>query len=165
MTFPLKLSAITLIMIFSFSAYAGKKHCQNYREKLNNIQAQQRQSNNIKRSNSLAAQEVKARDAWWRCENGKLKKKSKNKAKQKKKAMQTKKKQQENKLIASTVTPYVSNRAVVVRAKYQGTQLHAWLKFYQPEKRCARPKSTQVVASCIEDKRRQQAEFEKIYLR
>jgi hypothetical protein len=29
----------------------------------------------------------------------------------------------------------------VMRAKYQGEKLWAWLVFYQPAKKCARPKS------------------------
>ncbi|WP_085298388.1 hypothetical protein [Cognaticolwellia mytili] len=77
-------STLTLLVMFSFSAFAGKKQCQTYREKLDNIQAQQRQSNSLKRSNSLSVREDKARDTWWRCENGKLKKKSKKKKKAKK---------------------------------------------------------------------------------
>jgi hypothetical protein len=39
--------------------------------------------------------------------------------------------------------------------------LQAWLIFYQPAKECVRPKSTQVFVACVEDKRRQQDDFEK----
>lgn len=162
-------STFILLVMLSFSALAGKKHCQTYREKLDNIQAQQRQSNSLKRSNSLSAREDKARDTWWRCENGKLKKKSKKKKKAKKSKRKkylrkfnvSKKKTANNKKVA----PFVSNRPIVARSKYQGDQLQAWLSYYQPEKKCARPKSTQTFAACVEDKRRQQGEFEKSYLR
>ena len=69
----------------SFLATAGKKHCQSYRNKLDNIQAQQRQASSHKRSISLSNKEAKARDKWWRCETGKLKPKSKKKKKAKSK--------------------------------------------------------------------------------
>lgn len=70
----------------------------------------------------------------------------------------SKKKIETNKKVAL----FVSNRSIVVRAKYQGDQLQAWLSYYQPEKKFARPKSTQTFAVCVEDKRRQQGEFEKV---
>ncbi len=155
----------------SFLATAGKKHCKNYRKKLDNIQAQQRQASSLKRSNSLSAREAKARDNWWRCETGKLKVKKKKKKKAKKKS--SKKLKQKNiieqkaanrpKKSAKVLIPFASSRAVVVRAKYQGEQLKAWLTFYRPAKMCARPKSTQQFAACVEDKRRQQAAFESSY--
>jgi len=163
MKWVIGLSSFIFLLVCSFSALAGKKHCQSYRNKLDNIQAQQRQANTLKRSNSLAAREGKARDTWWRCENGKLKKKSKKKKKAKKNKTVRKAKPIKNK--AKKTAPFVSNRPIVIRAKYQGKQLQSWLKFYQPEKRCARPKSTQIFAACVEDKRRQQGEFEKNYLR
>lgn len=171
MTWTIKLSVFILLVVCSFSALAGKKHCQGYREKLNNIQAQQRQGNSLKRSNSLATREAKARDTWWQCENGKLKKKKKKKKKSKaeKKSRKTfadhTKAKRKKVNTAKSVKPFASNRAVVMRNKYQGEQLQAWLKYYQPEKKCARPKSTQTFAACVEDRRRQQSEFEKSYVR
>ena len=70
-------SLLLIMLLSSFEALAGKKHCQSYRKKLDSIQAQQRQANSNKRSKSLATQEAKARNNWWQCENGKLTSKTK----------------------------------------------------------------------------------------
>lgn len=165
------LFCVLLVMLMhSFTALAGKKKCQSYRQKLDNIQSQQRQGNSLKRSNSLAKKERKARDTWWRCETGKLKpksnkKKSKSKAKKKTTKDYSKAKKNPQSKKVKTLMPFANSKPIVVKAKYQGEKLQAWLKYYQPEKQCARPKSTQVFAACIEDKRRQQVEFEQSYLR
>jgi len=162
---------MTIILFASLSAQAGKKHCQKYRKKLDNIQAQQRQASSLKRSNSLSTREAKARDTWWRCENGKLKTKSKKKKKSKKKPNR---KTKQKKTISQYATnpnnnktheliPFASSRAVVAREKYQGKQLQAWLLFYRPAENCAQPKSIQAFAACVEDKRRQQKAFEKTH--
>ena len=166
----LGVSIILLLLMHSMPVIAAKKHCQSYRQKLDNIQSQQRQGNSLKRSNSLAKKEKKARDTWWRCETGKLKPKSKkkkvklkSKKKPSKKYYKTDKKQHSK--LAKTLVPFANSKAIVVKAKYQGEKLQAWLKYYRPEKKCARPKSTQIFAACVEDKRRQQGEFEESYLR
>jgi hypothetical protein len=157
--------------MFSSLVLAGKKHCQSYREKLNNIQTQQRQANSHKRSNSLAVRENKARENWWHCENGKLNKKPKQKKKVKYKNTTKAIKEAAiserniNKSKVGQVRSSAPTQSIVMREKYQEKQLQAWLKFYQPEKRCLRPKSMKIFAACIEDKRRQKAEFEKSYLR
>lgn len=54
-------------MIFS-NAWAGKEQCQKYREKLLNIQKQQRSGYTLKQGEKLALKEDKARKAWWACE-------------------------------------------------------------------------------------------------
>ncbi len=156
-----------IMLVITFPVIAGKKHCQGYRSKLDNIQAQQRQGNSLKRSNSLAVREAKARDTWWRCETGKMKKKtSKSKKKTNKKNSKKQTTQAPVKLqTLKPLSPFSSNKPVVVRSKYQGEKLQAWLQYYQPEKQCARPKSTQTFAACVEDKRRQQIEFEQGYLK
>lgn len=162
-----------MLLCASFLATAGKKYCQDYRQKLDNIQAQQRQANTHKRSHSLSSKEAKARDRWWRCETGKLKAKSKSKREKKSKQKLANKKTK-NKTRSQSVplklyknsqalVPFASNNPVVMRSKYQGEKLRAWLVFYQPAKKCARPKSLQHFALCIEDKRSQQTEFEKRY--
>lgn len=159
-------SALVMLVIYSSSVYAGKKQCQSYRKKLDNIQAQQRQGNSLKRSNTLANRESKARDTWWRCETGKLKVKSKKKKRVVSKKQPSKKIVKTSKVQSIKVaSPFSSNKPVVVRSKYQGKKLQDWLAYYQPEKRCARPKSTQVFAACVEDRRRQQAEFEQSYVK
>ncbi len=159
------------MFFMSFLATAGKKHCQSYRNKLDNIQAQQRQASSHKRSISLSNKEAKARDKWWRCETGKLKPKSKKKKQKKAKSKSSSKKNNigpqaaASKKVKSTkpLIPFASNSPVVVRSRYQGEKLQAWLLFYQADKICRRPKSTQQFAACVEDKRRQQIEFEKSY--
>ncbi|MBA6297603.1 hypothetical protein [Colwellia sp. MB02u-9] len=170
-------SLMLMLLCASFSATAGKKHCQDYRQKLDNIQAQQRQANTHKRSHSLSSKEAKARDRWWRCETGKLKAKSKSKSKSKrekksKQKLASKKAQNKNRSQSAALklyknskalVPFASNNPLVMRSKYQGEQLQAWLVFYQPAKKCARPKSIQDFAKCVEDKRSQQTEFEKSY--
>ena len=168
-------SLILMLLCASFSVTAGKKNCQGYRQKLDNIQAQQRQANTHKRSHSLSSKEAKARDRWWRCETGKLKAKSKSKSKQEKKSKQkVTSKKTKNKTRSQSaalklhknskaLVPFASNNSLVMHSKYQGEKLWAWLVFYQPAKKCARPKSIQDFAKCVEDKRSQQTEFEKSY--
>ncbi|MBA6329138.1 hypothetical protein H4J46_14520 [Colwellia sp. MB02u-6] len=172
------LSSLMLILLCaSFLATAGKKHCQDYRQKLDNIQAQQRQANTHKRSHSLSSKAAKARDRWWRCETGKLKAKAKAKSKSKREKKSKQKpanKKTKNKTHSQSaalklhknsqaLVPFASHNPLVIRSKYQGEKLRAWLIFYQPAKKCARPKSLQHFALCIEDKRSQQTEFEKSY--
>jgi len=161
-----------MMLISSFLATAGKKHCQDYRSKLDNIQAQQRQASSNKRSQSLSTKEAKARDTWWQCETGKLKVKLKKKKQKRSKKKDIQKKQlikQNTKLadhksykMIKPLMPFASNNPVVL-AEDQDEKLQAWLSFYQPAQMCARPKSTRQFAACVEDKRRQQAEFEKNY--
>lgn len=160
-----------VLLLSSFIATAGKKHCQDYRKKLDNIQAKQRQANSNKRSNSLATQETTARNKWWSCETGKLKPKVKKRKKPKKKISNKQKKLKHSRRAVNKkqnnnnkpLVPFASNSPLVVRATYQGDKLQAWLQFYQADKICARPKSTQQFAACVEDKRRQKIEFEKSY--
>jgi hypothetical protein len=166
-------SLMLMLLYASFSATAGKKRCLEYRQKLDNIQAQQRQANTQKRSHSLSSKEAKARDRWWGCETGKLRAKSKSKQEKKSKQKIASKKIQ-NKTRSQSVlpkqyknskalVPFASNNPVVMRSKYQGEKLRAWLVFYQPAKKCAQPKSIQHFAKCVEDKLSQQTEFEKSY--
>lgn len=156
-----------LLLLLYFSAFfadAGKAQCQKYRDKLDNIQGQQRQSNSLKRSNSLSVREDRARDTWWKCETGKLKAPSKKKKLSKKKPKQ-KKQVHHYKAIKTNkpLVPFASSRPIIAKAKYTGEQQQAWLSFFQPNKACARPKSTQQFVACVEDKRQQQIEFEKRY--
>lgn len=162
-------SLLLIILLCSFSTLAGKKQCQKYRKKLDNIQVQQRQASSLKRSNSLSSREAKARDTWWQCESGKHKVNSKKKNKKSKKA-HSKKRQpavQYTKIKQSMahkpLVPFATNRPLVVRSRYEGEKLQAWSSFYQLKKKCIRPKSMQQFANCAEDKRRQQVEFEKSY--
>ena len=160
-----------MILLGSFSATAGKKHCQAYRSKLDNIQNQQRQASSNKRSQRLSNKEAKARNTWWQCETGKLKPKLKKKKKKKKSKKKYTNNKKQNKTIhelkdhkpIKPLVPFASNNPVIVRSIYQNAKLQAWLLFYKPAKMCARPKSTQQFAACVEDKRRQQRAFEQSY--
>lgn len=163
---------ILLVNSFIFPAFAGKKHCQKYRQKLDNIKSQQRQGNSLKRSNSLAKKEAKARDTWWRCETGKLKPKKRKKSKKSQKAKKSKKTKSKLTLLKTKnnatqpVIPFSTSKAIVVRSvKYEGKKLQAWLLFYQPEAQCKRPKSIQTFSLCVEKKREQQQLFEKSYIK
>lgn len=160
------LIVILLINSFIFPAFAGKKHCQKYRQKLDNIKSQQRQGNSLKRSNSLAKKEAKARDTWWRCETGKLKPKKRKKSKKTKKTKPKQKLLMSKSSASQPITPFVTNNAIVVRSvKYEGKKLQAWLLFYQPEAQCKRPKSMQTFSLCVEKKREQQQLFDKSYIK
>lgn len=160
------LSIFCLALIYSHAAYAGKKHCKPYREKLDNIQSQQRQGYSLKQGQSLKLREQKARDKWWLCEKGLLKTKKKTKSKAKKKAQQQKLavkkklKSTNNATNPLVLAPFSSSKAIVVKQKYQGEQLYQWLNFYQAPKGCSKPKSMSKFTACIEDKHRQQLAFE-----
>ncbi|MGB1263322.1 MAG: hypothetical protein ACPG52_10455 [Cognaticolwellia sp.] len=173
MLFSLLLFSILItLLLYSFSANATKPECQKYRKKLDNIHAQQRQASTLKRSNSLAKREDKARDTWWRCQNGKLKAKPKKSAKKKKSSVKRVKLKKLKKLKGmraernseyQAFVPVANNNPVAGGTVYQGEKLQAWLTFYQADKKCTRPKSTQEFVACAEDKRRQRAKFEKTY--
>ena len=160
-----KLAVFSVIFLYIPVSYASKTQCQPYLEKLRNVQSQQRQGHSVKRSESLNKREVKARKKWWQCERGLLKT-----AKSRKK-----KKQQSTKLIKkhqlATYTkkkggkfnksPFKTSNALVIKSRYQGRQLAAWLKYYQQPKKCQRPKTTKQFVFCVENRRSQQMSFEK----
>lgn len=67
---------ICLLIITSLitpPAMAKKRNCQQYKNKLENIQSKQRQANSVKRSNKLKEQELKMFKKWRKCKQGKLK--------------------------------------------------------------------------------------------
>jgi len=75
--------------LYSEKALAKAK-CKPYLEKLQNIQALQRQGYSLKRGNSLRKREQAAREKWWQCEQGKIQPTSK-KSKARKKKQEKKK--------------------------------------------------------------------------
>jgi len=163
---------IGMVLVFSHESYAGKKECKPYLVNLRNIQSQQKQGHNLKRSESLNKQEAKARKKWWRCEQGLLKKvaasKSKNKSKNYKLKNSTVKHQPISEKARKGITkvnkkPFRSTVAVVVKSRYQGLQLYAWLEYYQQPEKCRRPKNTKQFAFCVEDRRKQQLAFELVF--
>ncbi|WP_440874724.1 hypothetical protein [Thalassotalea sp. PLHSN55] len=162
---------ITFIMLLMLVFYvplgfAGKKHCQSYRAKLDNIQSQQRHGYSNKKGLSLQQREQKARDKWWQCETGKLKPKKKNKsakkAKDKKTQQSTYAKEHalSKKDITTAKAPFSQTNQLVFKQRYQGKQLQQWLSFYQAPKGCSKPKSMKKFTECVEDKQRQQLAFE-----
>lgn len=155
---------IGVVLFFSATSFAGKKQCKPYLAKLHNIQAQQKQGHSLKRSESLNKREAKARKKWWQCERGLLKKAKRNKKKQKKVIVKRQPLPENSRKNSSKgkLKPFQTSRAVVVKSRYQGKQLQAWILYYQQPKKCQRPKSTKQFAFCVENRRAQQIAFEKV---
>ncbi|WDD99550.1 hypothetical protein [Thalassomonas actiniarum] len=169
-------SAYFLLLLFLLSLSVSqdlqaKKACKKYLEKLHQVQAKQRNGNSLKQSNKLKEKETKARDNWWACENGKLaKKKKKSKKRQQKKTekivrLTPEKNKTTTKAKKAPVTPapFATQRAIVLKAEYQGQQQLDWLAFYKQPDKCQQPKNIKVFAACVEDKRLQQQLFEQHY--
>jgi hypothetical protein len=152
--------------LVSYPCFSAKKQCQPYLDKLHTIQSQQRQGYNLKRGNNLAERETQARNKWWQCEQGKLEKKKKNKDKRKntkKKASHTKKAMAVTTHHQSIIVPFQTSSAIVMKSRYQGEKLYAWLNYYQQPAECKKPKTTQAFAFCMENKLTQQEHFEQSY--
>lgn len=153
--------ACLLIMLVTLPALAGKKECQTYLDKLQNIQSLQRQGHSLKSSNSLNKREAKARNKWWLCTQGKLATKNKKVKKASKKV--NSRKQVHNKKILIKSQSFNTSSAIVLKAKYQGEKQISWLNFYTQPKDCFLPKTTQRFAYCMEDRQQQQIIFEQQY--
>jgi len=155
----------SLILLYLPVSYAGKSQCRPYLDKLRNVQSQQRQGHSFKQGESLNKRETKARKKWWQCERGLLKI---NKSRKKRKQEKTKvaKKYQlpsytQKAGVKLNQSPFQTANALVIKSRYQGKQLQAWLKYYQQPKQCMRPKTTKQFAFCVENRRLQQMSFEK----
>jgi len=156
------------VLAFSPTSYAGKKQCKAYLVNLRNIQSQQKQGHNLKRNESLNKREAKARNKWWRCERGLLTKmvsrKSKNNNQNdnaiKRQSIPVNTVKNDSKV---NIKPFSTTADVMIKSRYQGLQLYAWLEYYQQPKKCSRPKSTKQFAFCVEDRRRQQLAFDTVY--
>ena len=156
---------VGIMLTFSYESYAGKKECQSYADKLRNVQSQQRQGHGLKRSKNLNKQEKVARKKWWQCERGLLKKiKGNHKKKQRNIAVNI------HQPLSATLSrdikkgsskPFQTSAPVLIKSRYQGKQLQAWLQYYQQPKKCLRPKTTRQFAYCVENRRTQQLAFEK----
>lgn len=70
---PLHIMTVAFCLFVHFNSEAKDKGCKKYEDKYRAIQAKQRQSNKIKRSNQLKEQELKAFNQWWQCKQGKIK--------------------------------------------------------------------------------------------
>jgi len=166
-----KLFFISMTLIFSQQSFAGKKHCQRYEDKLANIQSQQRQGHSVKRSERLKKQEESARTKWWQCQQSRLKKPIVNKQnKQKKKPRKISVKGQQlsrssaSDIKENRIDPFETSAALVLKSRYQGEKLRAWLEYYQQPKQCSRPKTIKKFAFCVENRRTQQLAFDKMML-
>lgn len=148
------------LSLLSSSVFAAKKECASLLTKLHNVQAQQRSGQSLKNSNRLRKKEDLSRKNWWECENNKNKKKRSSTNKKykvlKKKSANVYKKNKSAKHV------FASNK-LVIKGKYSGQEQSKWLAFYKRPKKCARPKTTQVFAYCMEHKEQQQKVFEKEY--
>jgi hypothetical protein len=154
-------------LLFSNVSFAGKKQCEPYLDNLRNIQSQQKQGHSLKRGERLNKLETKARKNWWQCEQGKLKKakRSKNQKKQQKNKIVTRRSLSTISLTHVTkenIEPFKTSTPLVMKSRYQGKQLQAWLLYYQQPKKCSRPKTTKQFAFCVENRRTQQLAFEKV---
>jgi hypothetical protein len=153
---------LVVIFITSFQSHAAKKECVELLNKYHNVQSQQRQGSSFKRSISLRKKEDAARQKWWACENNKLKPKAKSKnkiTKKKYKKKTIKLVNNSNKTIKKTPRVFSSNN-IVIKGRFVGDKQLQWLSFYKRPKECAKPKTTQVFAFCMEDKMTQQDAFE-----
>lgn len=149
----------------------AKKRCQALKDKLYNIQAQQRSGYSNKRGQSLRLREDKAREKWWQCEHPsygrdkrkKLSKSSKQKSKTKlAKTSQLRKKSYQ--AIKINDSPFASNTNIQLTTAYQGEKKHAWLRYYQRPSKCHKPKNLAMFAFCSENKQQQRLAFEQVYL-
>ena len=161
-----KVIFIGITIILSQVSYAGKRQCQTYLDKLRNVQSQQKQGHTLKRGESLNKQESKARNIWWKCEQGHLKKTHLSNKQKKQKKSKVPKQQRVTKASLTQMSkvslkPFQMTAPLVVKSRYQGKQLQAWLLYYQQPKKCSRPKTTKQFAFCVEDRRNQQRAFEK----
>ena len=161
-----KVIFIGITIILSQVSYAGKRQCQTYLDKLRNVQSQQKQGHTLKRGESLNKQESKARNIWWKCEQGHLKKTHLSNKQKKQKKSKVPKQQRVTKASLTQMSkvslkPFQMTAPLVVKSRYQGKQLQAWLVYYRQPKKCSRPKTTKQFAFCVEDRRNQQRSFEK----
>jgi hypothetical protein len=157
-----KIAFLSAVLLYIPASYAGKNQCQSYLDKLRNVQSQQQKGHSFKQGERLNKREAKARKKWCQCERGLLKT-SKSRKKKKKKAP---KKYQlatdtQKTRIKLNQSPFQTSNALVIKSRYQGKQLQAWLKYYQQPKQCQRPKTTKQFAFCVENRRSQQMSFEK----
>lgn len=153
---------IILLTLFAYpwQLLAANK-CQSYRDKLDQIQIKQKQGHSAKKSVSLQEQEKKAWQKWMACKQGKLPSTTKKTTKKVADEVVT---QAPKKFIpVNTGAPFQSKQALVIKGAYQGIKQQAWLDFYQPLKKCKKPKNTQEFAFCLDDKENQQEKFEAQY--
>ncbi|QDP02176.1 hypothetical protein [Thalassotalea sp. PS06] len=57
----------------------------------------------------------------------------------------------------------LGNQSLVIRGKFTGEKQVAWLKYYQPEKACRRPKTTSMFAKCLAIRDQQAEQFSALW--
>lgn len=149
---------VTLALL-SFQSYGAKKHCAGLLTKLHDIQSKQRQGYSLKKGDQLRKKEDLVRKQWWDCENNRNKPKRKKKKSSKNKIKKITTKRSSSKQ-NKTLPPIFITNNITIKSKYEGDKQIQWLNFYKRSKKCARPKTTQVFAYCMEDKAAQQKNFE-----
>jgi len=147
---------MVMLIIASFQSYGAKKECADLLNKFQNIQSEQKQGQSFKNSVKLRKKEGVARQKWWDCENNKAKKKTK--STKKKKSIKPNKTYKP--LSKDVPQAFSSNKQIVIKGRFTGKKQLHWLSYYKRPKECAKPKTTQVFAFCIEDKTKQQNKFE-----
>jgi hypothetical protein len=157
--------SLIILPLMLLSGHAeSKPRCEALLLKLEHIQALQRRGYTVKQGHALTRRENKARDKWWQCERsistGRKVKKTFKKTNSK---LMIKKQvsRESNKLLTRKIKRFNQGSAIIIKAKYQGEQRKAWLKFYQQPKQCNQPKTLSVFAYCSENKLQQQAKFER----
>lgn len=151
---------MVMLLIASFQSYGAKKECADLLDKFQNIQSEQKQGQSFKNSVKLRKKEDVARQKWWDCENNKIKPKTKKKTKSVKKKKSIKLKKTYKPSFKDAPQVFSSNQQIVVKGRFSGKKQLHWLSYYKRPKECAKPKTTQVFAFCIEDKTKQQNKFE-----
>lgn len=152
----IKTFTLVILTCLSCSAFATRPECQSLADKLENIQSQQRLGYSNLKGQKLAERERKAREKWWDCQN------KRNKLKRKQKSKKTKKAKPfaaSNKGLLSLPTKPLTNN-IRLSSKYKGRKQQMWLNYYQQPDGCAKPKKLQVFAFCMEDRQKQQQDFE-----
>lgn len=157
-----RLFIFLLFTLLSAQALANK--CASYREKYQKIQLKQKQAHSARQSVTLQKQELAAWQNWMDCKKGKLKPK---KAKKKTSVASKEPRKSHSKKIVTLQagSAFESQQGVVVKGEYSGIKQQAWVDYYQPEKKCKRPKSTQTFAYCLVEKEKQKKLFEAQYQR
>lgn len=157
----MKIGMFILLVIFSFPTVA-KKACQQYRDKLQNIQAQQRQGHTAKQSVRLHQREQKAWKTWQDCKKGKLA--SKKKRKQNKATVSLPVKARDIEIVTlKQGSAFDTKQGVRVKADFSGADQQAWLDYYQMPVACRKPKTTQQFAFCMEDREKQKLAFSQLF--
>ena len=156
-SFTALLTFMLLVILLYSATVQAKKRCKPFLEKLHSIQSMQRQGHSLNRGKNLRVKEDKARDKWWQCEHSSLakfkaqyggKKKKNKKYESKKIVRKSSYYAKVNKVLShpeSSAASFNQSSAIVIKSKYEGDKLSAWLQFYQQPIKCQRPKNFECI--------------------